>query len=753
MTNVVQYDSNFNLSIGTSPSSSFNSSGSIVAASGFTGSLSGSVFGLGDTVSFSSSVSSDLINLEIKSASVDISISSINTFTASNANTSLNLLTGSLATTGSNTFYGTQVFSGSVFIATDLIVQGSSSIQYISASSVSIGTNIVQLNTATPSVRYAGISVQDSGSSAGVTGSILWDSLCNKWIYSNPSGVGYSGGMLISGPRSSTLGDEVGLTCNYLAISVGSDHISSSAIYHTPTTTCVPNTLKIGVDTTITTRNITLGGYPTSICFGNAQSIYDNGGGGLTISSQADIQLTTSGSQSFNINSSGHVGIGTTTPCRELHVRGEILFQSRNATPTNNSMYRFIPRSTNSAFEFQLMSDNAACETTIWSVCRNAQTVTSFNILNGNVGIGTCAPTDKFVVSNGGANTLHFDVEFSGGASTIYSYNRSTSAYTDLNIQANNTIFKQGSTERLRIGSAGTFGFNCSGVAARTMVVKGVTGCYIVAEFIEPAGVHSIEIYPNKSSTNHISSDYMSGGTFLPLTLSGRENVNDLVLGTNGRVGIGNGANCGILTIYDSGCTITGGDVRFGCQAKGIEIFNANSGTTDNVVGLWISTGPHKVGIASGRTNAASSWEVDLRFYTHPTTIANLDNTYENMRLYGGGNLTINGTLAQTGGLSDINQKENLAKISNALNKIKCINGYNFDWKDGSPYNGDMLKIVSDAGLIAQEVEEIMPDIVRETKWDCHKTLNYNGVIALLVEGMKEQQCTIDLLKSCTGIL
>jgi hypothetical protein len=231
LTNVVQYDSNFNLSIGTSTSSSFNSSGSIIAGSGFTGSLSGSVFGLGNTVSFSSSVSSDLINLESKSASVDISISSINTFTASNANTSLNLLTGSLATTGSNTFYGTQVFSGSVFIATDLIVQGSSSIQYISASSVSIGTNIVQLNTATPSVRYAGISVQDSGSSAGVTGSMLWDSLCNRWIYSNPSTIGYSGGMLMSGPRTSTLGTELPLTCNYIAKSGGGDHLYDSCIW------------------------------------------------------------------------------------------------------------------------------------------------------------------------------------------------------------------------------------------------------------------------------------------------------------------------------------------------------------------------------------------------------------------------------------------------------------------------------------------------------------------------------------------
>jgi hypothetical protein len=187
-----------------------------------------------------------LSNLETKSASVDISLSNINSVTASNIARLSNLenTTGSFATTGSNTFYGTQVFSGSVFIATDLIVQGSSSIQYISASSVSIGTNIVQLNTATPSVRFAGMSVQDSGSSAGITGSMLWDSLCNRWIYSNPSTIGYSGGMLLSGPRASTLGSETTLTCNYIAKSGGGDHLYDSCIIDDGTTVCVNATLK-----------------------------------------------------------------------------------------------------------------------------------------------------------------------------------------------------------------------------------------------------------------------------------------------------------------------------------------------------------------------------------------------------------------------------------------------------------------------------------------------------------------------------
>jgi hypothetical protein len=198
-----------------------------------TGTVSGSSQIVGILTSLNTATASftpRITNLESKSASVDISITNINSFTASNANTSLNLLTGSLATTGSNTFRGTTIMSGSTYVTGDFVVFGSSSIQYISASSVSIGTNIVQLNTANPAVRYAGLSVQDSGSSAGVTGSMLWDSVCNRWIYSNPSGVGYSGGVIMSGPRAATFGTETTLTCNYIAKSGGGDHLYDSCI-------------------------------------------------------------------------------------------------------------------------------------------------------------------------------------------------------------------------------------------------------------------------------------------------------------------------------------------------------------------------------------------------------------------------------------------------------------------------------------------------------------------------------------------
>ena len=249
---------------------------SISSINTFTGSFSASVSSSITTISssvtttittlsssVSTSFSSSAASVTSLSSSVSASVTSLSSSLTS-VNTTQNNRLGSIESatgsysklSGGNTFTGVQIISGSTFIAGDLIVQGSSSIQYISASSVSIGTNTINLNTNTPAVRFAGISIFDSGSNAQ-TASIFWDGLCNKFIYSNPSSVGYSGGMLISGPRNTgSMGEENGLTCNVLATSIGSDHISSSAIFHDPTTTCFYNSTTINSSGILTSTNL-----------------------------------------------------------------------------------------------------------------------------------------------------------------------------------------------------------------------------------------------------------------------------------------------------------------------------------------------------------------------------------------------------------------------------------------------------------------------------------------------------------------
>jgi len=135
-------------------------------------------------------------------------------------------------TTGSSNI--SQTISGSLIIDQNLTVLGSSSIQYITSSQLNIGTNLITVNTATPAVRFGGLAVYDSGSTGtGLTGSILWDSQNDVWVYSNPSGAAYDGAMILVGPRNSSgLGSEVGINQWYATIGNGSHHMTSSQIYN-----------------------------------------------------------------------------------------------------------------------------------------------------------------------------------------------------------------------------------------------------------------------------------------------------------------------------------------------------------------------------------------------------------------------------------------------------------------------------------------------------------------------------------------
>ena len=85
---------------------------------------------------------------------------------------------------------------------------------------------------------------------------------------------------------------------------------------------------------------------------------------------------------------------------------------------------------------------------------------------------------------------------------------------------------------------------------------------------------------------------------------------------------------------------------------------------------------------------------------------------------------------------SDINLKTNIHPIFDPIEKIMQINGVTFDWKEDSRPS---------AGIIAQEVEKVLPELVSDTN---PKTVNYNGLIGLLIEGMKAQQRQIEELKS-----
>lgn len=89
------------------------------------------------------------------------------------------------------------------------------------------------------------------------------------------------------------------------------------------------------------------------------------------------------------------------------------------------------------------------------------------------------------------------------------------------------------------------------------------------------------------------------------------------------------------------------------------------------------------------------------------------------------------GTLSSTifSSLSDETKKKNINVISGSLNVTENLRGVTFDWTDGTG---------SSAGLIAQDVEKYLPQLVYIDEFNGTKALNYNGVIGVLVEAVKE---------------
>ena len=88
---------------------------------------------------------------------------------------------------------------------------------------------------------------------------------------------------------------------------------------------------------------------------------------------------------------------------------------------------------------------------------------------------------------------------------------------------------------------------------------------------------------------------------------------------------------------------------------------------------------------------------------------------------------------------SDKNLKDNIKKIDNSIDKVGKLNGYTYHFKDNpkEPMSG----------LIAQEVQEILPEAVKKDEND-KLLLDYNGVISLLVNAINDQQEQINKLKN-----
>ena len=95
---------------------------------------------------------------------------------------------------------------------------------------------------------------------------------------------------------------------------------------------------------------------------------------------------------------------------------------------------------------------------------------------------------------------------------------------------------------------------------------------------------------------------------------------------------------------------------------------------------------------------------------------------------------------------SDINLKENIVVIPNALDKVKALTGNTFTWKSGTSSIADQLQGNEDTGVIAQEVEALGLPGITTTRDDGTKGVRYERLVPLLIQAIKELSAKVDAL-------
>lgn len=149
------------------------------------------------------------------------------------------------------------------------------------------------------------------------------------------------------------------------------------------------------------------------------------------------------------------------------------------------------------------------------------------------------------------------------------------------------------------------------------------------------------------------------------------------------------------------------------------------------------------VDVYTGNTSDYVFYDADvgMRFYTAGS---------EDMRLTDGGDLHVDANIiGYSTTISDQRLKHDINKIDNALEKVMQINGYTFT------YNHDGKQ---SAGVIAQEVENIMPSAVQSTNLVFNedndvefKTVQYDQLTGLLIEAIKDLKAEIEELKNASA--
>jgi hypothetical protein len=458
----------------------------------------------------------------------------------------------------------------------------------------------------------------------------------------------------------------------------------------------------------------------------------DNGTSIIDFATDNIIKLFTTSTERMRIDSSGNVGIGTTSPSNKLEVDGNIAVK----TTSGNSGIKIITNNTSEAFLIMGDPDDNSMgglaynnNTNTLSIdCNNAERITIDS--SGNVGIG-CSPSYPLEVQSGGvgtvlrAGTSFISIDPTGSAaapSLIFNGDSNTGIYRP----TTDTLgFSTAGSERMRIDSSGNV--NIYGTDNRPLAITSFNTVSTGAGWDLDA-----------TSSNGVITMSTGGTERMRIDSSG----NIFATNSSGNLVLGNAAS---------------GDIYLGGGNSNTSNIILQTGSSER---MRITSGGE---VLIGRTNDYGSlgfkFQVDFSGLTTGilvTSDATASKTALTMRDKNtsavAGTITFDGSSAQYNTSSDYRLKENVVEMTGALDRVSQLKPSRFNFIADADTTVD--------GFLAHEVQDIVPEAISGEKDAVDEEGNpeYQGIdqsklVPLLVGAIKELKADNDNLRARIEIL
>jgi hypothetical protein len=477
----------------------------------------------------------------------------------------------------------------------------------------------------------------------------------------------------------------------------------------------------------------------------------------------------------MRISPAGNVGIGTSSPGARLQVNApgtSRVYTSSVLDFSNIHLDGVTPSTTTSALTFSSSNGGGAAVAfsrdnafgtfigfwTNSAASANAATERLRIDNSGRVGIGTSSPGYKLeVFGTSNANEIR-----SSDGTTIGQWYQDSGGISIFGTVSNHPLaFRTNSSERMRIDSSGRLLVGTSTsinnlLDAAVQIAGTSTDSYLsVTRFSSVAGDPAgIILGRSKSATKGVNTAVSNGDYLGAISFSGANGTSYTQAASIGAevdgavTGGGAGDMPGRLVFSTTADGASSPTERIRITNAGNVLINTSNEAGKLCVSAPIATQTgQRVALFSGTTTGDLSFEAVgiSKFDNNSTTSQIFQRFYINSGTIGCGQINANGaSTVAFGTFSDARLKENIVNLPSQLQNIRNLRPVEFDYKDGSGHQ---------IGFVAQEMQEIYPDVVAEGVDGMLTITGWSKTEARLVKALQEAIAKIETLEAKVAAL